>query len=89
MKLTISRDGFLVIERKGLISTEQNQFQTCPFAAFDKEDKKSTCGHWCPGFREPKKFLFWTYLKICSGYFFVLNKNFYDERINTRRLVIK
>jgi hypothetical protein len=43
MKIVISRYGLLYLERAGTLKE-----QVCPFA-----DGETSCGDWCPFFREP------------------------------------
>ena len=60
MKAAINQDGFLSIERAGIL-----QRQYCPFQAAEESQE---CGDWCPMFGEPD---IWSQnlvsISICNG----------------------
>lgn len=48
MKIKITEDGYLEIERAGTFES-----QLCPLSAAGQDVEMNQCGSWCPHFGEP------------------------------------
>jgi len=73
MKIKITNDGFLLLERKGLFKS-----QFCCFGV----DQNSFCGDWCPLFGEPfpSNIIDWNNLDSLSLCNKILTGEIIDER---------